>query len=112
VAEIADPRGAAEQIGSDGQTVLLDIRLNGINGLDVLRDIRERHPYLPVVLMTGYRQEMREAVDEALSLCAYTWIYKPVQIEELVRVLVQIHLCELGRILGRSASKGRKGGRV
>ncbi|MES2886090.1 MAG: diguanylate cyclase [Pseudomonadota bacterium] len=35
------------------QFVLLDLHLPDANGLDLLRDIRSRHPLLPIVMLTG-----------------------------------------------------------
>jgi len=103
VLEITDPYGVAERVETVGQVVLLDMRLNGINGLDVLREILERHPHPPVILVTGHRQEMGTAVEAALRLGAYTCFYKPLRIAELLQALTQIHQQELGRLLGRSA---------
>jgi len=34
--------------------VLLDIKLGGMNGLDVLKNIREQYRDLPVVMITGF----------------------------------------------------------
>lgn len=34
--------------------VLLDLYLNGFDGWDVLRDIKNRHPSLPVLIVTAY----------------------------------------------------------
>lgn len=34
--------------------VLLDIKLSGVSGLEVLKDIREKYANLPVVVITGF----------------------------------------------------------
>jgi len=34
--------------------VLLDIKLSGMNGLEVLKEIRKTYPSLPVVMITGF----------------------------------------------------------
>lgn len=41
-----------EQNGPD--LLLMDIRLDGSNGLDLLQGIRDRYPALPVILCTAY----------------------------------------------------------
>ncbi len=110
VTQIADPRGVVERLEADGQTVLLDMKLNDIDGLEVLREIRAQHPSLPVVMVTGYRAEMGQAIEAALKIGAYTCLYKPFQIEELLQVVGEIRRQELGRILGRPVRK-RKGGK-
>lgn len=108
VLQLADPHGVVERVGTTGQVVLLDMKLNHINGLDILREIKERHAHLPVILMTGYREEMASTIKAALKLDAYACFYKPLQIEVLLEALTQIHHMEMGRMLGRPARKKRK----
>ena len=45
------------------QAVFLDVKLPGTSGVEVLRQIRQRDPALPVVILTGHanRQELAEA---------------------------------------------------
>ena len=99
VTQVTDPHGVVERVWADGQVVLLDMRLNNINGLDVLREIREQHPHLPVILVTGYREEMSSAIEAALKMSAYTCLHKPLQIEGLLQVLTEVRHQELGRVL-------------
>lgn len=106
VTEITDPHGVAEKLGSDVQVVLLDMKLNDIGGLEVLREIRERYPELPVVLVTGYRDDMARAVEAARKLSAFTCLYKPFRIEELLQVLNEVRKRELSRILAQPAVRG------
>jgi DNA-binding NtrC family response regulator len=110
VTQVTDPHGVVERLKADGQTVLLDMKLNDISGLAVLEEIRERYPRLPVVMVTGYRQEMGQAIEAALRIGAYTCLYKPFQIEELSQLLAEIRRQELGGILGQRVRK-RKGGK-
>ena len=108
VTQITDPHDVVERLEANGQVVLLDMKLNDIGGLEVLEEIRERYPRLPVILVTGYRQEMGRAIEAALKVAAYTCLYKPFQIEELSQLLAEIRRQELGRILGQRVRK-RKG---
>jgi DNA-binding NtrC family response regulator len=101
VTQITNPPEGMDIIGEDGQIVLLDMKLNSVNGLEILQGIRKRHPHLPVILVTGYREEMASAVEAALKINAYTCLYKPLQIEELLRVLAEVRRWELGKILER-----------
>ena len=110
VIEIADPADVMQALMPDGQVALLDMKLKGSSGLDVLKEIRERYPRQPVVLVTGYRQEMAEAVQTCLDMSAYACLYKPFEIEELVGVLAEIRREELAGALGRRVKKpGEKG---
>ena len=110
VTQITDPHDVVKGVRPNGQVVLLDMKLNDISGLEVLKEIRERYPRLPVVLVTGYRGEMGPAIEAALKIGAYTCLYKPFQIEGLLQVVAEIRRQELGRILGQRVRK-RKGGK-
>jgi len=99
VTQITDPHGVVERVRADGQVVLLDMKLNDVSGLEVLKEIMEQHPRLPVVLVTGYREEMGRAIEAALKIGAYTCIYKPFQIEGLLQVVAEIRRQELRRAL-------------
>ena len=62
--------------------VVSDIRMPGINGMDMLRTLRERRPDLPVILMTGHG-DIPLAV-EAIKLGARDFLEKPFEDEQLV----------------------------
>jgi len=92
VTQVTDPHTDMETIASESQVILLDMKLNQINGLDVLKTIRARHPSLPVLLVTGYRQEMAEAVHAALEISAFACLYKPLEIPDLLEKLSHLQL--------------------
>ena len=103
VSQVTDPKNVMEPpLKRDSQVVLLDMKLNGMDGLEVLKEIREHHPHLPVILVTGYRDEMAQSIKAALKISAYTCLYKPFKIEELLQILTEIHHQELAHVLGRS----------
>ena len=107
VTPITDPHNVMEALQPEGQMVLLDIKLNSIDGLTVLKQIRKQFPHLPVVLVTGYGEEMAEKIKAAMQLRAYTCLYKPLQIEELLQVLSQIRTQKLRTALGQTIKKHR-----
>ena len=45
--------GLARLARDHPDAIVLDVRLPGLNGVDVLRQIRSRDPGLPVIIMTG-----------------------------------------------------------
>ncbi len=61
---------------------ILDLRLGDANGLDLLREARERAPHLKAILITAHG-DVDSAV-AALRLGAYDFIRKPFDIEEVV----------------------------
>jgi len=105
VTEVTDPYRVMEALRRDGQVVLLDLKLNSISGLEVLKEIREHCPHLAVILVTGYPEEMAPAVEAALKIDAYACLYKPFRIERLLQLLTEVHHQELGRVLGQPSRK-------
>lgn len=61
--------------------VFSDVRLPGMNGIELLRRIREFDPSIPVVIMTAYGTI--EGAVEAVKLGAFDYLKKPVDLEEL-----------------------------
>ncbi len=62
-------------IGQEYDVVLTDIRMQGIDGVELLRRIKEQSPDAIVILMTGYAS-LGTAV-EALRLGAHDYLIKP-----------------------------------
>jgi DNA-binding response OmpR family regulator len=87
---------AALQAASDGvDIVVLDLGLPDIDGLEVLRSLREAENFLPVVILTA-----RDDIDDrvaGLDLGADDYVPKPFAIDELVarlRARLRPHLDE------------------
>jgi DNA-binding NtrC family response regulator len=68
--------------------VLLDLRLSGSGGLEILRTIKQLRPETVVVIMTGFAT-IQSAV-EAMKLGAYDYITKPFTFDELRLVLERV----------------------
>lgn len=64
--------------------VLLDIRMPGMDGLSVLRSIKQRWPESEVVVITGYPST--DGAKEAVRLGAYDYLAKPVGPREVIDV--------------------------
>ena len=90
--------------------VLLDLRIPGANGIDVLREIKRRRPEAVVVIMTGYAT-VHSAV-QAMKAGAYDYISKPFTFDDLRlvldRVTAQLKLAVENRML-REAMKSKHG---
>ena len=59
----------------DIKLVLLDIKLPGMDGIEVLRKIKELKKDTEVIMITGFPEEA--TAKEALKLGAYDYIMKP-----------------------------------
>ena len=65
--------------------VLLDVRMPDMNGLDVLRKIREFDQEVGVIMVTAVNEE--DTGRQALKLGAFDYIVKPLNLEYLERSL-------------------------
>lgn len=65
--------------------VFSDVIMPGMNGVDLGREIRRRHPGVPVVLTSGYSEVLAEDGHHGFDL-----IHKPYAAEELSRVLRRV----------------------
>jgi len=89
---------AIEKIDKDQMDiVLLDMKLNHMSGLDVLKKIKRIRKDIQVILITGYYEEMRPAIDEALRISAYTCLPKPVDMKILLGLLERIYKNKIKR---------------
>ena len=57
--------------------VLVDLRMPGIDGLEVLEEVNKKSPEIPVIIISGVGM-LHDAI-EALRLGAYDFITKPIQ---------------------------------
>ena len=65
--------------------VLLDVKMPGIGGLQVIKEIKSRLPNLQVILLTGHGSD--EDADEGMRSGAFDYIMKPFNIASLIEVL-------------------------
>src|SRR5438552_15715181 len=75
--------------------VLTDLRLPGLGGLELVRQLHETQPRLPVVLMTAHGTI--ETAIEATKLGAYDYLQKPFEMPGLISVLHRA--VEAGRLM-------------
>ena len=74
--------------------VLTDLRLPGMSGLEMLKALKEKRPFMPVIMMTAYGSI--ETAVEAVKAGAYDFLTKPFDTAHMV-VLVNKAL-ESGRL--------------
>ncbi len=75
---------------SDFDVILLDMKLPPTNGLETYSSVRDIRLNVVVIIITGYRQEMGDLVEQAIRETAYTCLEKPVDMDELLSLLGQI----------------------
>ncbi len=80
--------------------VILDVKMPGTDGIEVLEEIKKRRPFVEVILLTGHGSV--EAGIEGMKLGAFDYVMKPTNIDELLHKVRQAY--ERKEIL-----EGRKG---
>jgi len=92
-------RDVKAKVASDGEQALeamkeeeadvmvLDLRMPGIDGIEVLRRVKKDHPDVSVVILTGHGTERDE--EEALRLGASAYLKKPVDVDQLMGAVHQ-----------------------
>ena len=69
----------------DPDIVLCDVRMQGVSGLDLCREMRERHPGRKVILLSVYDDE--QYLFQAMRVGASGYLLKGIGSDELVRQL-------------------------
>lgn len=77
---------------------LLDVSMSGIDGIETLRRLRQRHPEARVLMLTS--SEAAEDLHHALEAGAAGYITKNVRHDELVAAIREVHAG--GRPIGRT----------
>ncbi len=104
VAKVSNGRDGLDFLAREpAEVVLLDLKMPGLGGIEVLPRIKDSHPETLVVMITGYAT--LETAVEAMKLGAYDFIPKPFQPDQLRitvgRALERIKLAAEARRLER-----------
>jgi DNA-binding NtrC family response regulator len=87
---VASSREALEKIATDGaySIVLTDLVMPDMDGIEVLKKVKQQNPHIDVVVMTSYGT-VTNAV-EAMKLGAADYITKPFKRDELIIIIEKI----------------------
>jgi len=79
---------ALEMVGKKEYSILiLDVRLPGINGIQVLKEVKTSKPHIKSIIITAFPSE--GSADEAMKLGAVDYLIKPVLCENLERLILE-----------------------
>jgi len=79
----ANGQDALEILGKGGvDVVVLDVKMPGMDGVEVLKRVKQEHPLVEVIMLTGHGS-VESAVD-GLKLGAFDYVMKPVEIPVLL----------------------------
>jgi len=80
--EVLDQGGATRT-----DVVILDVKMPGMDGLEALAAIKERHPLVEVIMLTGHATV--ESAIEGMKRGAFDYLMKPCEMETLTAKLSQ-----------------------
>ena len=71
----------------DFDVAILDLKMEDMDGLEVLKIFKKMVPNMPVIMLTGHGSET--AAREGLELGAFDYLTKPCDFEDLVSKIVE-----------------------
>ena len=95
--------GYNQAISKDYDLILLDLKMDEMDGMQLFTSLREKKPDIPVIIMTGYPS--KESKEQAMKLGVSNYILKPFNPEEIIDPVNKIFLKKLK---GRGKIKGVK----
>jgi DNA-binding NtrC family response regulator len=86
-------REGLQRLAAGGfDVVVLDLMIPGISGVEVLRTIKERHPGVQVLLITGHGTD--PGGETEMPEGARSILLKPFSIQDLIRKIQDIRACD------------------
>ncbi len=93
LAERLSMRGFEARVAYDGpqalkaveqptDVIVLDLRMPGMDGFEVLRNVKKSNPQVQVIILTGHGGDAEEQT--AYRMGAYNFLKKPMDIDELL----------------------------
>jgi len=69
----------------DTEIILLDLKMPGVEGFDVLKKIKETKPHIEVIILTGHGSE--EDRKTCMELGAFAYLHKPADIDLITETM-------------------------
>lgn len=74
----------------DPEVIVLDLKMPGIDGIEVLRRVKRMRPSIEVIILTGHGTEKDR--DICMHLGAFAYLHKPVDIDTLSKTIREAHV--------------------
>jgi DNA-binding NtrC family response regulator len=68
---------------------ILDLRMPGMDGMELLQILKKKHKFLELIILTGYASV--DSAVEATKLGAFSYLEKPYNFEKLLEVLKEAY---------------------
>ncbi len=69
--------------------IVLDVKMPGMDGMEVLAELRRKHPKVQVIILTAHGSE--DGAKRASELGAFAYLRKPTNVDELVRLMKEAY---------------------
>ena len=73
--------------GQDFDVAVLDLKMEDMDGIEVLRIFKKMVPEMPVIMLTGHGSE--QAANEGMAYGAFDYLTKPYNLEKLVEKILE-----------------------
>jgi len=67
------------------EVMILDLKMPGVDGIEVLRQVKTKNPDIEIIVLTGHGSEKDK--ENCLELGAFAYLQKPVDIEKLSEIM-------------------------
>jgi len=74
---------------------MVDLKMPGVSGKQVLEILKKTHDFIEVIIMTGHGSA--EAAGECMKLGAFSYLPKPYELEKIMETLRQAYAARLKR---------------
>ena len=71
------------------EVMIIDLKMPGIDGMEVLKKVKETRPEIEVIVLTGHGSEKDR--QQCMELGAFAYLQKPVDIDEISEMLKKAH---------------------
>lgn len=81
---------ALEMLGQEAaDVVLLDVKMPGMDGMQVLGEIKKRYPHTQVIILTGHASV--ESARDGINMGAFDYLMKPSTLDEIMVKIQEAH---------------------
>ncbi|HUY01434.1 MAG TPA: response regulator [Candidatus Deferrimicrobium sp.] len=70
--------------------IFIDINMPISNGFEIYLAIKKINPEIIAIMMTGFKEEVFDLIDNAINKNAYTCLYKPLELDEVIHLIEKI----------------------
>jgi DNA-binding NtrC family response regulator len=85
IVETRGDAGLRRAQGGNFEVVITDMKLPGMNGLEIVRELHQAQPRLPIILITAHGTT--ESAIEATKAGAYEYLLKPFDVPEMIQLV-------------------------